>query len=183
MIKQQQRGFGLIEILVALLVVAIGLLGTITLHTRASQAELESYQRVQAMLLMEDIVNRMSANRRNRACYALNRYGLNNIGTGVDIVVGDVNSCDAMTGDDLVAWHGMLLGRSAVMNGNNVGAMVGARGCIEQIADRQYRVTIAWQGMQATVAPDVALDCGAGAYGAEDQRRVMTRFVEFADLD
>jgi len=49
-----QRGMGMIEILVALLILAIGILGFIALQYRALEASAESTSRVQAITLARD---------------------------------------------------------------------------------------------------------------------------------
>lgn len=59
---KQDRGFTLIEVLVALLVLSIGLLGLAALQTTSLQLNTSSYQRTQATLLAYDIIDRMRAN-------------------------------------------------------------------------------------------------------------------------
>jgi type IV pilus assembly protein PilV len=50
---------------------------------------------------------------------------------------------------------------------------LGARGCISfDAATSTYTVSVAWQGMAATVAPGIA--CGNDAYGQETQRRAVS---------
>ncbi len=53
----------MIEVLVTLVVLALGLLGVVGLQARGQQAELESYQRGQALVLLQDMVDRMNTNR------------------------------------------------------------------------------------------------------------------------
>ena len=56
-------GFTLIEILVALVILLVGLLGLVGLQAKGQQAEMESYQRTQALVLLQDLADRMNANR------------------------------------------------------------------------------------------------------------------------
>ena len=56
------RGFTLIEILVALLIVSVGLLGVATLQIRGQQINFVSYYRTQATFLADDIMDRMQVN-------------------------------------------------------------------------------------------------------------------------
>lgn len=58
-----QQGFSLVEVLVALLVLAIGLLGMAGLQTRGVSTNYSALQRSQATLYAYDIVERMRANR------------------------------------------------------------------------------------------------------------------------
>ena len=69
--RQNQQGFGLIEVLVALLILAIGLLGMASLQTTSLQQTTGSQARTQAILLAQDLVERIRANRPNRAAYVL----------------------------------------------------------------------------------------------------------------
>lgn len=64
-----QKGVGLIEILVALLVLAIGVLGFIALQYRAVEATSEAINRVQAMNIARDMAERIRANRNGFTSY------------------------------------------------------------------------------------------------------------------
>jgi len=57
-----QHGFSLIEVLVALFVLSIGLLGLAGLQTLGLKFNTQSYQRTQAVLNAYDIVDRIRAN-------------------------------------------------------------------------------------------------------------------------
>ena len=57
-----QKGFSLVEILVALLVLSIGLLGLAALQTTSLKYNTDSYFRTQATYFVYDIVDRMRAN-------------------------------------------------------------------------------------------------------------------------
>lgn len=61
-VASQQHGFSLIEVLVALLVLSIGLLGLAALQTTSLQYNTGSYFRTQATFLAYDIIDRMRAN-------------------------------------------------------------------------------------------------------------------------
>lgn len=56
------RGAGLIEVLIALFVVAIGLLGIASLQFMSLRSNFEAVQRTTASLLAQDIIERMRAN-------------------------------------------------------------------------------------------------------------------------
>lgn len=60
--QQQQTGFTLLEVLVALLILSFGLLGLAALQTFGLRFTHQSYERTQATYLIEDIVERMRAN-------------------------------------------------------------------------------------------------------------------------
>jgi len=174
-----QSGFTLIEVLVTLLILAIGLLGLAGLQTRMLSSEMEAYQRSHALVLVQDMVNRINANRAEaRADAYSGTYGTE---SGHD--------CDTATvvDTDLCEWSEALQGAgTADAEGAGVGAMIGARGCIERVSGSAnsevvLRVTVVWQGMSPTVAPSLA--CGEGEYGDDDRmRRAVSMLVTLAYL-
>lgn len=66
---RRDRGFSLIEVLIALLVLAIGLLGLAALQAQGLRFNHDAYVRTQATNLAYDIVDRMRANNTNVALY------------------------------------------------------------------------------------------------------------------
>ena len=154
------RGATMIEVLVAVIIVIIGLLGLAGLQAKAGQVEVESFQRAQAVEILQDMVDRISANRKNSMSYS--------IGTVWGADQGEL-ACAGKTGADLdlCEWNNSLVGASETNNGLSVGAMIGARGCIDNVSPvmpRVFQVSVVWQGTVATKAPGTA--CGQGDYGA-----------------
>ena len=188
------RGFNMLEVLVSLVIVVFGLLGLIGLQARAQVAEFESYQRGQAMILVQDMADRIQTNRKAALCYEVTTNaasGTPYAGTGVSsaptcIATTGTASTRAIATADLSAWHDALLGASETLGGSSVGAVLGARGCITYTsATNSYRVAVAWQGMAPTVAPtagDTAATCGKDLYGTETQRREVSTTVRIAVL-
>lgn len=176
-----QSGFTLIEVLVTLLILAVGLLGLAGLQTRMLSSEMEAYQRSHALVLVQDMVNRINANRaeaRNDAYSGTTVYGTD---------TSYVCSSGSVAADDLCAWSEALQGAgTADADGADVGAMIGARGCIETVSGSAsseviLRITVAWQGMSPTVAP--SLSCGEDEYGDDDRmRRAVSMLVTLAYL-
>lgn len=188
---RQQGGLTLVEVLVSVIVLLVGLLGLAALMTSSQKAEVESYQRAQALLLLQDMVGRINANRAVSACYAVTTdasTGTPYLGVGADVsaLVCGVGSVTANTRaiQDLEAWSGLLAGASETSGGANLGAMVGARGCVtaDDAANRVYTVSVAWQGLTPTAAPDAALNCASGLYGDERMRRVVSVTLRIANL-
>jgi len=60
--RVHQGGFNLFEVLVALLVLSFGLLGLAALQNFSLKSTHQSFQRTQATLAMQDIIDRMRAN-------------------------------------------------------------------------------------------------------------------------
>jgi type IV pilus assembly protein PilV len=177
----RQRGVSLIEVLVTLLILAFGLLGVAGLQAKMSLAEMESYQRSQALLALGEMTERMSAN----PAQATNYLIAGTVGTG-DTQPADCTTVAAGPTRDLCEWSHSLKGASETKSGTPVGGTVGAVGCITQLQAINpalgvcsagiYQVSVAWQGMNPTKAP--ALACGLGSYGAnEAYRRVIAATV------
>jgi type IV pilus assembly protein PilV len=173
-------GFTLVEILVTLVIVALGLLGLGAFQMRTQQAGLEAYNRAQALVLLDAIVNRINANRQTAPCYAittatgspyLGYADLNHAGAITCSGFGDANT-QQLAVNDLNEWDQILQGAQEAVAGNAIGGPLAARGCILfDAATSTYTVAVAWQGMIDTQPPTVA--CGNNAYGSESRRRVV----------
>jgi type IV pilus assembly protein PilV len=174
-----QRGTSLLEVLVTIVILAIGLLGLAGLQARLQASEMEAYQRAQALILLDDMASRIATNRSNAKDYVTVTGPL-----GVDTV------CSTSTANRQVAdagdWCRALQGASETMAGNDVGAMVGGRGCVEDLGKGEYLVTVAWQGLTPISAPTPL--CGQNRYNGGTActgdlcRRVVTTVVRIGDL-
>lgn len=171
-LRQKQQGIALLEILISLLITAFGVLGYIGFQARTSVAQLEGYQRTQALMLINDMAERISLNRENAAAYVANNIGVADPGDCA-LVVGRVAS-------DTCEWSSLIRGAAEEENGASVGAMINARACITSPAANDFVISLVWQGVQASGAPSTA--CGQGAYASEDTRRAVTTRVHIADL-
>ncbi|MGJ3700021.1 type IV pilus modification PilV family protein [Variovorax sp. AFSI2.2] len=153
-----QRGATLIEVLVTLLIVAFGLFGLVGLQARLQSSEMESYQRSQALILLNDMASRIAINRRMASNYVTTEP----LGTGVD--------CPASTGSrqtvDAMEWCNALKGAAETSGGNNLGAMIGGRGCVQDMGNNEYLITVAWQGLVPIAAPPEGVSCGKDQYDA-----------------
>ncbi len=170
------HGNTLIEILVAIVIVVVGLLGLAGLQSRATLAQMEAYQRAQALVLLQDMADRINANRKNSMNY------VTAAAQGTDLGYQD---CSALTGAplDQCEWSNELVGAGESSGGTKVGAMIGARGCVINTVPtmpRQFTVAVVWQGLNPTVVPATA--CGAGLYGNENTRRAVTLNVTIGCL-
>ena len=177
----QQSGMTLIEVLISLVIIAVGLLGIAALQSKAQQAEFESYQRAQALVLVQDMVNRIHANRAFDVCYRLSDLGVDMVGTGDLAALG----CDAQADTDLMAWDDALSGAAETLNAGatNVGAMLKARGCIVYDAvNLVYTVTVTWQGLSDTSGDAAANACASDQYGDIKKRRLVSTTFKIADL-
>ena len=124
---RRSRGFSLVEALVALLVLSIGLLGIAGLQLTGMRNNQAAYLRSQAVVLADDILERMRANRGALAAYA--------------VALGDdpPTTPTTMAQTDLQAW---LLTLAAVLpNGDGSIAVDGAT--------NRVTVTTQWQERSA----------------------------------
>ncbi|MDK3024014.1 type IV pilus modification protein PilV [Cupriavidus taiwanensis] len=189
--RRAQAGFLLIEVLVAVVILLVALLGTAGLVARSGQTEMESYQRVQALALLQDMAARLNANRQVAACYANGAAGMQLGSAAAPPAACTQGSAaqNATANADLQAWNAALLGSAEMRPGASaadpaqaVGAMIGARGCIETVdaINQVYRITVAWQGLATTGAP--ALACGKDQYGNDAYRRAVSTQIRIGTL-
>lgn len=187
-------GFSLIEVLISILIVVVGLLGLAGLQARAQVAEFESYQRAQALVLLYDMVERLHSTHITAPCFAVTTDAANGApyfgdGSTVTPTCSASNPADnALAVASMTEWDNLLKGGAEKKGAaaTNVGAMIGARGCISYNAATEYlnastgvslagtgeyTVAVSWQGMANTFAPTAA--CGKGLYGAEAKRRTV----------
>ena len=203
LISSRQAGFSMMEVLVALMIILLGLMGLAGLLTRMQQAEFESYQRAQALVLLHDMVERINLHRVTALCFQFTdpTLGTPYIGTGSS----GAPACSASSSNDntqaditLAEWHSLLQGAAETKGGVGAGAMVGARGCMSYDAASElldptsaaidgtgiYTVSVSWQGTTDTFAPTV--NCANGLYGtpatADTRRRTVSTTFRLAHL-
>lgn len=164
----------MIEVMVTIVIMTIGLLGLAGMQMKTQTVEMESYQRSQAMVILNDMVSKFQTNRANAATY----IAAGVIGGGAEV------ACGALTGEalDLCTWGNALRGAGETSGGTKVGAMIEARGCITQIQAQDiaackpgiYEVTVTWQGLFATVAPNNTCAQALNLYGGDALRRAIS---------
>ena len=190
----RSRGFSMIEVLVSLLIIVFGLLGLAGLQVRIQKAELESYQRAQALILLQDMVDRIQIHRVTATCFRFTTdttTGTPFLGVGS----GSAPACSAGTANDnaeatasMSEWKTMLEGAAETKGGAAAGAMAGARGCVSYDTTTRlldptgapisgtgiYTVAISWMGTIDTFAPTINCGNDNALYGAETRRRVVS---------
>jgi type IV pilus assembly protein PilV len=189
--RAKNRGSSLIEILVTLIIVAIGLLGLAATQAAMQTADVESYQRSQALVLIDDMLDRINANRYAAQCYAvtpatasspfLGAAGSGHLGTPACALGSVTVEQLAQANSDLQEWNDLLNGAAEARGGSDIGAMAGARGCVTfDGVTGTYTIVVSWQGRSDTFAPTIS--CANGLYGAETQRRAVWLTLSIADL-
>jgi type IV pilus assembly protein PilV len=182
----RQRGITLVEVLVTMVILAIGLLGLVGLQARLQILQSEAYQRAQALMLLKDMTGRIANNRNNAAAYVTG--AADPIGAVPDECPVDMSTRQSA---DVAEWCNLLQGASERTTGGTpvrVGTMVGGRGCVEDLGNGLYLITVAWQGLAPLSAPPADVDCGVGQFDGGTVcvndlcRRVVTSIVQIADL-
>ena len=172
----------MVEVLVTIVILTFGLLGMAGLQARLQMSQMEAYQRAQGLMFLEDMANRISANRNNAVNYV----------TGTSSPLGTGNTCTYTSSStrqvqDSCEWSETLKGAAELSGSTKVGAFIGGRGCVESLGNGEYMVTVAWQGTSALTAPPSSVACGVNQYDgtncANDVcRRVLTTVVRVANL-
>jgi type IV pilus assembly protein PilV len=191
-------GFSLIEVLVAMVIIMVALMGIASLQARATIAELEAQQRAMALILLSDIVDRVLANKNTKSCFAFTDDTIN--GTPYIGVAGDddavLTGCAASTSaynnlanaalNDI---DGLLEGSAETAAGTNVGGVIGARACISYDLTTEltgkpgtglFTAVVSWQGMADLLVP--AAKCANDQYGSLAKRRAVSQSFRMADL-
>lgn len=183
-------GFSMIEVLVAIVITTFGLLGLAGLMSKMQVAETEGYQRSQAMVLLSDMTERINAAMPTTAVAATAYSNTATVGLATPAGTGDIQptSCTGVVGAtrDICEWSNALKGAAEKSAASaNVGAMIGARGCVELLTapnpatgvctPATFRVSVVWQGLVPTIAP--ATTCGNGQYGNNNLKRAVAEQV------
>ena len=167
----------MLEVLITLVILMVGLLGLASLQARMQLLQMETYQRTQAAVLLQMMTDQIGTNRIN----ALDYVTAQPLGTGQPL-----QDCSGQQGAarHLCQWSNLLLGAAEVHDGERVGAMLGARGCVinvEPEMPRKFMVAVVWQGMTPTAAPE-GTTCGQGQYGDDRLRRAAVSLVRIGCL-
>jgi type IV pilus assembly protein PilV len=128
---RSQRGFSMIEALVAMVVLAIGMLGVAGLYVITLQSGKSAISRLHAVNLASDLADRIRANRTAQVAYA---------GAAADNgCVGGATICNSvlMAADDLFWWQAQVAAKLPGNPTTNVGVVVGT--------PTTYTITITWQ--------------------------------------
>jgi type IV pilus assembly protein PilV len=183
----RQCGFTLVEVLVALVVLAIGLLGVASLQITSKRGNLEAQQRALAVLMAEDLLERMRTNTGALGTYAgAGAGGVLDLTGGVPTVadadvpncfkddsdVGVVNcSITDMATYDISVFERALIGiGEELSDGTQVGGLISPTLCITGDTGGTpglYTVALAWRGPDDLPTPTLS-NCGQGNAAYQD---------------
>ncbi len=180
---RRQYGLGLIEVLVAGLIFALGVLGLSTMQVKAKRTSYDALQRSLATSLARDMVARMRSNPSTIDTYAAITF-LGGVTSGNE----PSPDCKAalctpsqLASHDLWEWEQALEGASEVSNEINTGGLTQPTGCIDNRSGL-ITITIAWEGFDGKINPSGST-CGEsrGLYGSGNINRkivVLSTFIE-----
>jgi type IV pilus assembly protein PilV len=183
-LPQRATGFTLLEVLIALVIVAIGLLGVANLQLTSKRVNYEALQRTTGTMLVQDILERMRSNAGQLAVFTNNGAGRTLTGVTMGAVNCSAAACAPATLAlyDLYEWEQALIGVTEASGGVNRGGLVLPTACITIPAGApagSVDVAIAWRGLTDLSNPGIS-NCGAGsglydddAGNADVYRRVL----------
>lgn len=148
--KNSQRGFSLVEVLIALVIMSVGMLGIAGLYVTSMQAGRTSMFRHHAVTLAGDVADRIRANPRALGAYAsaAGAPGADNscVGGGVDCIPAD------MAANDIFLWRNQAI---ATLPAGTVAVTFTAA---TPTVPPTYGITIAWNEPSAQVPPTYVLN-------------------------
>lgn len=130
--RQLQQGLTLLEVLVTMVVLALGLLGYAGLHLASLKNSASAYQRSQATILAYDIIDRMRVNR------------VQAVGGAYNVAIAGSGGGSGIAADDLSDWKATL-GQ----------ALPGGDGAISVDANGNALIQIQWSDKRDASADDV----------------------------
>lgn len=183
-----QRGIGLIEVLISMLIISVGVLNIVALQTVAKKSNFDALQRTSATILARDIIEKMRGNP-----ISLNRYLTTGVGGGTltqpAVTCTAAAKCNSMqlAAYDMWLWEDALDGasESRSIDGVNTetGGMVSPTACITGPASGGagvYTISIVWRGLSilTNVSPNT---CGvaSGLYGANNEFRRLIALTTY----
>lgn len=162
--QSKQTGFGLIEVLVALLIFALGILATYSIQVSALSAYHEANQLLVATDLGRDIIARIRSNATQLALYNVEELGAGASPTAPNCYVKSCSPAQ-LAQFDLGQLGDRLQGAAerVLVHGQerNAGGMADARACIRS-SGRMLTVIISWSSRDIDLASE-ALQCGPAA--------------------
>jgi type IV pilus assembly protein PilV len=132
-VRRQQKGFSLVEVLIALVVMSVGMLGIAGLYVQGIQAGRTSMFRHHAVTIAGDVADRIRANPTATIAYVAAAGADNNC------VLGGVNCTPAeMAANDILSWQDQA--DSTLPDGTVTIVLTPAAGAVPPT----YQITISW---------------------------------------
>lgn len=177
------NGFSMVEVLVTMLILSICLLSLAGLQSKMQVSQIESYQRSQAIVIIKDIASRIETNRNRASSYVTTTP----LGLGAACNTNSSGSTLAQIDANEICNN--LIGAAEISGANKAGAMIGGLGCVDDIGNNEYMITLAWKGLIPISAPPASVSCGANLYDNGSPkcindlcRRTLTTIIKIANV-
>jgi type IV pilus assembly protein PilV len=195
--RARNRGFGMVEVLIAFVVLAFGLLGIANLQLVAKRAGHQAWQRGLAVSYANDLIERVRVNPAGAADYHTGLGAAALGGASLDVPARDCNAVtctpEQLAAWDLWRWEQSLDGAAILdADGNAVGGLIAPSACVvfaEAAASMpntgRISVIVTWKSQVKTADAVTGAVCGAGAAGSDTSRRqivVNTYVIDTRDL-
>ena len=150
------RGVSLVEVLVGLVIIAVGLLGLMGMQARALSLQKDSFDRNAAAEMISQLAERMRA---NHLGFMDNRYASSllpgaTVGTAAGCVSSTPCTPQSLAALDLVNWHRDL--RARLPDAGAVVASSGGPGATLGAGATSMRITVIWREANANTGTDAA---------------------------
>ena len=164
----RERGVSLVEVLVGLVIIAIGLLGLMGMQARALSLQKDAFDRNAAAELISQLGERMRA---NHLGFMDNRYTSSllpgdTVGTAASCTSATPCTPATLAQSDLVNWHRDL--RARLPDAGAVVTPTGPAGAVIGAGAISMRVTLVWREVNANSGADAA--CAAIGIGDDPYR-------------
>ncbi len=154
-IGAEQQGVGLVEVLVALLVFSVGMLGVASLQVVSTKSSFEAQQRQQAVYLASDMLARMASSGMSlveiKTNYQSSSNWLDTSSISDSIPTPNCNSSSCAPAEvaawDKYSWKRAITAASVTHAAGGQG-LVDAKGCVNFNEGENYiKVSVAWKSM------------------------------------
>ncbi len=184
--QRAQSGFTLVEVLVTFVILAIGLLGIVSLQALSKTSQHQSIQRTRAVSMADIMLERIRINPAGLVVYATNGSGPlggDTIGSepSPDCVTASCNP-NNMAAHDLWEWEQLLDGDAATVGGAGTAGLIQPQACIifsavpGKLRTGLLSVQVEWRGLSETTdgVPSGGVVCGGATAGSDAYRRQVT---------
>lgn len=179
---RRQKGVGLLEVMITVIVISVGLIGIAGLQVATKRAGFQATQRTLALTLANDMMQRLTLNPGSLAAYATGStpLGGGSISSAPTKCLGTAAAANC-TAAQLAAWDRweweQRIDGVSTLNKNdsnaNAGGLVSPRGCIT-VNGRLVRVVINWRGLvETTDAGTANTSCGTWATADQPYRQLV----------
>ena len=167
-----QQGVGMVEVMVALLIFSIGMLGIASLQVTSIKTTFEAEQRYEATVLVDDLLARMNSSgidseKRKEAYLGASVTSISYDsasgdpdGTNLTNCSTEVCSVEKKAAWDIYQWKLAIKASAVTFESENNQGLKGAIGCLSFPDDHSPRVTIVWESISPIGDGPGNIGCG-----------------------